>query len=257
MTTYESKLSDFADGKMLVRLAHTVRDRADAQCDACGSMQPRTLTGLKDQDSGRCFFVGVSCLKELMNRRVISRGFGRDSGPAAYDTEMKARSAGPKAVPVDQSDQGTAPKESLGAVVDSESTRPDSAILSPMIAVVETQHSYRAFAYIVTDQGILFSSGFAEEPRYREVWQIGGDGGLVMERVSVECADALDRSVGRAWREACAGLRDEQARALPWKELPPLQARKLCEARLTSLRIDPQTVVRKSDPGASDTAEVR
>ena len=75
MTTYESKLNDFANGKVLVRLAHTVRDRADAQCDACGSTQPRTLTGLKDQDSGRYFFVGVTCLKELLNRKVISRGF--------------------------------------------------------------------------------------------------------------------------------------------------------------------------------------
>ena len=74
MTTYEAKLNEFADGKMFIRLAQRVRDRADAQCDACGSTQPRILTGLRDPRSESYFFVGDTCLKELMNRKVISRG---------------------------------------------------------------------------------------------------------------------------------------------------------------------------------------
>ena len=86
---------------------------------------------------------------------------------------------------------------------------------------------------------------------------MGGEGGLVMERVSIERgADALDRSVARAWREACAGLTDEQARALPWKELPSLNAKVLRADGLTPVGMD-RTIVRSSDPGGSDTAEAR
>ncbi len=86
---------------------------------------------------------------------------------------------------------------------------------------------------------------------------MGGDGGLVMERVSIECTEALDRSVDRAWLEACAGLKDEQALALPWKELPALQARNLRAARFAPVGIDRQTIVTNSDPDASDTARTR
>ena len=257
MTTYESKLNDFADGKMLVRLAHQVRDRADARCDACGSTQPRILTGLRDPDSDRYFFVGDTCFKELMNRRAISRGYGRNSGPAAYDTEMATRSAELKDARVDTSEEGTISKESLGAHIDSKSTLPNNAILSPMIAVVETHDNYSAYVHIITDEGVALSSGFAEESRYREVWQLGLDGGLLIERVLVECAEAFDRAVDRAWREACAGLSDEQSRALPWKELPALQGRTLGEPKLDPVRIKPQTVGGSNDPHPVDTASAR
>ena len=75
MADYEKKLNEFARGKRLSRLMRPVRDRADASCDACGSTQPRMLYGLKgksaDEDSDRYYFVGDTCLKELVRRGAI------------------------------------------------------------------------------------------------------------------------------------------------------------------------------------------
>ena len=58
MTSYELKLTLFAEEKKLLRLSRPVWDWADAICDACGASQPRTLYPLKDLDSGRHYFVG-------------------------------------------------------------------------------------------------------------------------------------------------------------------------------------------------------
>ena len=88
---YEQKLSQFADGKSLLRLSRPVRDRADAVCDACGSSLPRILYALKDTDSERYYFVGDTCLKELVKRGAVVRRYGRESGPQAYEVEMELR----------------------------------------------------------------------------------------------------------------------------------------------------------------------
>ncbi len=92
MTTYEQKLTLFIQGKRLLRLPRPVRDRADACCDACGSTQPRTLYPLKELESERHYFVGDTCLKELAKLGAIPRRYGRESGQAAYETEMLLRS---------------------------------------------------------------------------------------------------------------------------------------------------------------------
>ncbi len=94
MLSYEQKLATFTEGKSLIRLPRPIRDRADTCCDACGSNHPRTLYALKDSESNRHYFVGNTCLKELVKRGVILRRFGRDSGQAAYENEMKLRSSG-------------------------------------------------------------------------------------------------------------------------------------------------------------------
>ena len=95
MGTYEQRLeqrlSEFAEEKRLLRLPRPVRDRADACCDACGSTQPRILYGLKDPDSGRYYFVGNTCLKELVKRGAVLRRFGNESGRVAYEAEMGRR----------------------------------------------------------------------------------------------------------------------------------------------------------------------
>lgn len=91
MSNYEQRLDEFAEGKRLVRLSKPIRDRADAKCDACGSIQPRTLYGQKDEETGRYYFVGDNCLKELVKRGAILRRFGRESGPAAYASEQDLR----------------------------------------------------------------------------------------------------------------------------------------------------------------------
>lgn len=257
MTTYESRLNNFADGKTLIRLAHQVCDRADARCDACGSTQPRILNGLRDPDSDRYFFVGDTCLKELMNRRVISRGYGRNSGPAAYDAEMRTRSAELKNVSLDDTEDRTSSEERSRASMGRKPTDPYAANLSPMIAVVETHDYYCAYVYVITDEGVALSSGFAQESRYREVWQLGKHGSLLIERVFVECEEAFDRSVGRAWREARAGLSDEQSRALPWEELPALQGGTPGESKLVPGSIKRQTAGGSSGSHPVDTASAR
>ena len=94
MLRYDEKIARFAKDKQFRRLSRPVRDRADAVCDACGSTQPRTLYGLTDVETGRHFFVGDSCLKELVKRESILRRFGKQSGKQAYEDEMQRR-AGP------------------------------------------------------------------------------------------------------------------------------------------------------------------
>ena len=91
MTTYEQKLTEFAQGRRFLRLPRPVRDRADALCDACSSPRPRTLYALEDPDSKRHFFVGDTCLKELVKLGAILR-YGRHSGQAEFENEMRLRS---------------------------------------------------------------------------------------------------------------------------------------------------------------------
>ena len=91
MSTYEQRLSQFSQEKRLSRLSRPLRDRADACCDACGSTQPRTLFALKDLHTGRHYFVGDTCLKELTKRGAVLRRYSRESGQKAYESEMVLR----------------------------------------------------------------------------------------------------------------------------------------------------------------------
>ena len=94
MSKYLERLGEFAEGKNLIRLARPVRDRADSCCDACGSLKPRILHGLKDEQAKRYYFVGQNCLLELVKLGVISKRYGKKSGSAAFDAEMANRSEG-------------------------------------------------------------------------------------------------------------------------------------------------------------------
>ena len=91
MLTYEQRLVEFAHGKRLLRLPRSVRGRADAFCDACGSSQPRTLYALKDLSRDRYHFVGDTCLTRLAKSGAILKRYGRESGQKAYETEMALR----------------------------------------------------------------------------------------------------------------------------------------------------------------------
>ena len=89
MPSYDQKLAAFTEGKSLIRLPRPIRDRADASCDACGSNHPRTLYALRESVSDRYYFVGNTCLKELVKLGVIRRRFGKESGQSAYEKEME------------------------------------------------------------------------------------------------------------------------------------------------------------------------
>ena len=219
MSSYEQKIADFADGKTLVRLSRSVRDRADSSCDACGSAEPRTLYGLCEQQSGRFYFVGKNCLKELVRSHVILRRFGRTSAQAAYEKEMGSRAeeetdgthlgsakAAPEAVGQQSQDSGQ-----------DEISRNESVAsqLLPAVLVIDSADRYEALACLLTSGGAVASSGRAAEPRYEAAWRRQKDGALLLDRVERDPGDALRLAVIQAWREACSNLTD-------WIEPQPL-----------------------------------
>ena len=91
MLTYEQRLAEFAHDKKLLRLPRSVRGRADAFCDACGSSQPRTLYSLKDLESQRYYFVGDTCLTKLAKSGYVLKRYGREPGQKVYESEMALR----------------------------------------------------------------------------------------------------------------------------------------------------------------------
>lgn len=218
MPSYEQKLDEFARGKSLVRLARTVRDRADARCDACGSTQPRTLHALKDVASDRYYFVGESCFKGLADRGTILRRFGRESAHEAFKTEMERRAL--------EIDKGiTAPEPGSNGqheeAPESESMDASSDLLSgtwplfPSAVVVEAAEHYQAFVSILTAQGTICAWGCATESRHEEAWRKRWDGGLLLEKVTQERPNALGLCLNRAWHDAWSRFEGSQ-------QLPPL-----------------------------------
>lgn len=198
MPTYEQKLDEFAEGKRLIRLARPIRDRADAFCDACGSTQPRTLYILEDLDSERHYFVGDTCLKELAKRGAVLR-YGRHSGRAAFENEMKLRAQ--EFAEEEETNDGGVPRS-----IPSELSQPypgdDGRHLYPAILVIQTPEGYQAFASAFSPRDGKFSLGHAQEPRYQEVWRQGGERGLVLEKERVDSPDALRICINKAWEEA-------------------------------------------------------
>lgn len=206
MPTYEQKLAEFAQGKRLLRLARPIRDRADAFCDACGSIQPRTLYALADLDTERHYFVGDTCLKELAKRGAVLR-YGRRSGREAFETEMKLRALEYEAASKTRTTANGGPTSNPGGQkVSVDSTQPnppnDARPLFPAILVIETAEEYQAFASAFLAQDGTYSWGHAREARYQEVWRQGGEGGLVLEKDRVDRPDALSQCLTKAWEEA-------------------------------------------------------
>jgi len=203
MTSYERKLDEFADGKNFVRLSRPVRDRADASCDACGSAQPRTLYALKDQDSERYHFVGVTCLEELVRRGVIRRRFGRESGQVSFDEDMKRRAKESGDGPGLQN-QSPGPEDlKVGGQGSPASVLP---AMFPALLVLESSEYYEAFAYVFTEQDATGSTGYATEARYEEVWRTSGPRGMLLERVRRPRSLALRQAITSALHEASSQI---------------------------------------------------
>jgi hypothetical protein len=91
---YEAALERFAHGKRLARLARFVHARSDDRCDACGSTLPRRLFGLKDAQTGRCYFVGENCLRGLLEAGLVARARYRQHAEVAYELEKELRCEG-------------------------------------------------------------------------------------------------------------------------------------------------------------------
>ena len=211
MPVYEDKLNEFADDKRLIRLSRPVRDRGDAICDACGSTQPRTLYPLKDEGTGRYYFVGNNCLKELVRRGVVLRRFGRDSGPSAYEREMRWRAEERE---MDKTAEATWPTEDNHltpetSIADTEAApMQDPSQLFPTIIITQDSEYLQAFVCILTPPGTLSFWGCAKEARYEEVWRRVGERGMLLEKVRQERQDALGLCITKAWDDACSKLPD-------------------------------------------------
>ena len=87
MTTqgYEERLEAFAQGKRLRRFRGMIRNPKDPGCDACGSVMPSFLWGLRDMDADRDYFVGQSCLAAISRMHLIERPFVRASIKKAFE----------------------------------------------------------------------------------------------------------------------------------------------------------------------------
>jgi hypothetical protein len=92
MTTngYEARIAAFGEGKRLRRFRGALRPAGDTSCDACGSMLPAMLYGLRDLTGGRDYFVGLSCLRQLHQLGALEQPYVRMSIANAY---VRARGA--------------------------------------------------------------------------------------------------------------------------------------------------------------------
>jgi len=171
MLSYEQKLAEFIEGKSLIRLPRPIRDRADVGCDACGSNHPRTLYALKESESNRHYFVGNTCLKELVKLGVILRRFSKESGASVFEREMELRSTNG----LDQRASAPASPEGFKApqpkpepedgVSPAEVTL-DEKILIPSVLILESLEHYQAVVTFISSEGVACGWGSALEPRY-------------------------------------------------------------------------------------------
>lgn len=83
-TTYEERLSTFAQGKRLRRFRGILRAPRNTFCDACGSSLPSHLLGLRDMRTRRDYFVGANCMSRLSQMLVLERPYVRGDIVAAY-----------------------------------------------------------------------------------------------------------------------------------------------------------------------------
>ncbi len=195
---YEDRLRSFAEGKRLGRLAKAVRDRADAVCDACGSALPRTLFGLKDTVSDRCYFVGQNCLAWLLESGLVARARYRQSAETAYRREMEMRRNGASA-PSDESSPST------GAHGHRLERTTGLSGLRRTVLIVESDGHCRALVRL--GDGRRSVSGRAVEPRWRREWT-RRDGAMVLEPVHRPRRAALAICTLRAYGQALALWRE-------------------------------------------------
>ena len=199
MPSYEQKIAEFAEGKRLVRLSRPVRDRADSSCDACGSTEPRTLYGLSEEDSGRYYFVGKECLKELVRSGAILRRYGRASAQKEYEKEMGLR-ARENSEGAGEGDIDTL--ASVGEVQNRRSDRQDQPEATlPVVIVIESPASCIALACVATPRGVTWSRGYEIETADQVVWRRVGDA-MLLERVRQNGAEALHAAVTKVWQGA-------------------------------------------------------
>ena len=202
-TYYEERLRAFAEGKRLGRLAKAVREPEDGACDACGSTLPRTLFGLKDTVSGRCYFVGQNCLAWLLKTGLVAKARYRHSAEVAYRREMEMRRNGAGA-------SANGPSPNRGDQGDTTQRRLVLRDLRRTILIVETETHYEALVRL--EDGRRRVSGRAQEPRWSQGWARHDGGVVLLERVPRAKRNAVVICLLNAYRQARAAWRNGEAR---------------------------------------------
>jgi hypothetical protein len=193
-SNYEVTLRSFAEGKRLGRLAKAVREPEVGVCDACGLALPRTLFGLKDTVSGRCYFVGQNCLAWLLQTGLVARARYRQSAETAYRREMEIRRNG-------AGTPGNGPSPGTDARVHRSELRAQLLGLRRTALIVESDGYWRALVRL--GDGRRGVSGRAVEPCWRQEWA-RQDGALILEPVSRPRPAALVSCVLKAYGQALA-----------------------------------------------------
>ncbi len=124
----------------------------------------------KDEDTGRYYFVGDNCLKELVKRGAILRRFGRESGPAAYAREQDLRA---QELGDERTGEGAVGKlpTSTSQMTDLtdhalQKLESEGSGTFPVVLVLETSGHFEAIACNFTSAGTLRSQGYGREDKY-------------------------------------------------------------------------------------------
>jgi len=196
--SYEEKLDEFVEGKAFSRLPRPVRDRADAWCDACGSLEPRLLFGLKEDGTDRYFFVGAECLREISQRGVVRRAFRRENINAAFGEEMARRK-----IAAQENAESVDPVPSVGC---QDSTQA-SGVVAPQVNFFQTDESYIALAQMWHEGSWIWGRG--EVPRLREIWEPNNGYGLILKRIPRDPSDAMAQCARTATEEVLSKLAEQ------------------------------------------------
>ena len=200
MTTYEERLEAFARGKRLRRFRGMIRHPKDPACDACGSVMPSHLLGLRDMETARDYFVGGSCLSALSGMLALERPYVRSDLRLSYE---KARG-------------GEADGQSEGAPP-ARGSHPDEAGAgngSGEVQVIESGELVTVLVRVASPCGQHQAWGVASEPRHRQVWrQDPGNGLALTESTELNreaVASCLPRAREMALRELEASTNGDQ-----------------------------------------------
>ncbi len=200
---YERKLDDFVVDKTFMRLSRPVRDRADAQCDACGSLEPRILYGLKEENTDRCFFVGAECLRKINQRGAVKRRFCRERSRTAFDIEMSKRQTEIGAVAIQAE---TSPEPRIEDTASGANAM--TPYLRPQVSLWETPETYVALVQMSRQGEWVWAS--ASTSRFEQVWEGCGDSEVVFKQVHRERPQAAAECVREATESALAKLHDSR-----------------------------------------------
>ena len=203
--TYVKKLEAFIEGKTFTRLSRPVRNRADAWCDACGSLEPRILFGLREEETKHYFFVGAECLREITRRGVVRRRYCKESGEVAFGLEMTRRRLEESRIA-----NTTQPVQEVHRFDTTPNSDANMVSLEPQVSFWETPESYLALVRI-SDQG-AWVWGSGEAPRFEDVWEGHGNGGVVLQRVPRERSQAMAECVRMASEDAWGKVQELKER---------------------------------------------